>query len=131
MVRRIKEDIREVQGGFPRRDVRPIRIDGLPADAPELVLSTLLDEYRDLREQRLAGATPGARAMAGLLVVGLQQKLLSSIEAFAISLARHRKTVEQLWTKGVEQRSRRPGQWGCHQGARSVCEAVCQASGCG
>ncbi len=101
MVRRIKEDIREVQGGFPRRDVRPIRIDGLPADAPELVLSTLLDEYRDLREQRLAGATPGARAMAGLLVVGLQQKLLSSIEAFAISLARHRKTVEQLWTKGV------------------------------
>ena len=101
MVRRIKEDIREVQGGFPRRDVRPIRIDGLPDDAPELVLSTLLDEYRNLREQRLAGATPRARAMAGLLVVGLQQKLLSSIEAFAISLARHRKTVEQLWTKGV------------------------------
>ena len=104
MVRRIKEDIREVQGGFPRRDVRPIRIDGLPDDAPELVLSTLLDEYRDLREQRLAGATPGGRAMAGLLVVGLQQKLLSSIEAFAISLARHRKTVEQLWTKGAADR---------------------------
>ena len=99
MVRRIKEDIREVQGGFPRRDVRPIRIDGLPADAPELVLSRLLDEYRNLREQRLAGATP--RAMAGLLVVGLQQKLLSSIEAFAISLARHRKTVEQLWTRSA------------------------------
>ena len=99
MVRRIKEDIREVQGGFPRRDVRPIRIDGLPNDAPELVLSTLLDEYRNLREQRLAGAKPRARAMAGLLVVGLQQKLLSSIEAFAISLARHRKTVVELWRK--------------------------------
>ncbi len=102
MVRRIKEDIREVQGGFPKRTVKPVVMDGLPDDAPELVLSRLLDEYRDLREQRLAGATPRARAMAGLLVVGLQQKLLSSIEAFAISLVRHRKTVEQLWTRGAD-----------------------------
>ena len=96
MVRRIKEDIREVQGGFPQRDVRPIVIDQLPDDAPELVLSQLLDEYRNLREQRLTCAKPRTRAMAGLLMVGLQQKLLSSIEAFAISLARHRKTVEQV-----------------------------------
>ena len=99
MVRRIKEDIREVQGGFARRHVEPIRIDGLPDDAPELVLSRLLDQYRELREQRLAGAKPRARTMAGLLVVGLQQKLLSSIEAFAISLARHRRTVERLWAQ--------------------------------
>ena len=99
MVRRIKEDIREVQGGFPKRHVEPIRIDGLPDDASELVLSKLLDEYRELREQRLAGARPQARAMSGLLVVGLQQKLLSSIEAFAISLARHRRTVERLWAQ--------------------------------
>ena len=35
MVRRLKEDIREVQGGFPRRDVVRIEIDRLPADAPE------------------------------------------------------------------------------------------------
>lgn len=101
MVRRIKEDIREVHGGFPRRDVQPIVIEDLSDDAPELVLSRLLDEYRNLREQRLAGAKPRTRAMAGLLVVGLQQKLLSSIEAFAISLARHRKTVEQLWANAV------------------------------
>ncbi len=102
MVRRIKEDIREVQGGFPRRHVEPVRINGLPDDAPELLLSRLLDEYRKLREQRLAGARPRARAMAGLLVVGLQQKLLSSIEAFAISLARHRRTVERLWAQDAE-----------------------------
>jgi hypothetical protein len=41
MVRRLKEDIREVLGdesGFPRRDVVRIAIDGLPTDAPELVL---------------------------------------------------------------------------------------------
>ena len=47
MVRRIKEDIREVQGGFPERKVEPIRIDGLPEDAPELAL------------HRLAGTTGG------------------------------------------------------------------------
>ena len=46
MVRRIKEDIREVQGGFPKREVCRVVIDGLPEDAPELVLSRLLDEYR-------------------------------------------------------------------------------------
>ena len=99
MVRRIKEDIREVQGGFPERKVDPIRIDGLPEDAPELVLSRLLDRYRELREERLKEGTARARAAAGLLVVGLQQKLLSSIEAFAISLARHRTTVEGQWER--------------------------------
>ena len=92
MVRRIKEDIREVQGGFPKREVCRVVIDGLPDDAPELVLSRLLDEYRSLREKRFEGVPARTRAAAGLLVVGLQQKLLSSIEAFAISLARHRKT---------------------------------------
>ena len=97
MVRRIKEDVREVQGGFPERDVRRIAIEDLPEDAPELVLSRLLDEYRGLREERLKNAPARARAAAGLLVVGLQQKLLSSIEAFAISLARHRVTVRRQW----------------------------------
>ena len=97
MVRRIKEDVREVQGGFPERDVRRIAIEDLPENAPELVLSRLLDEYRGLRDERLKHGTARARAAAGLLVVGLQQKLLSSIEAFAISLARHRVTVRRQW----------------------------------
>ena len=101
MVRRIKEDIREVQGGFPERVVQRIPIDGLPKDAPELVLSRLLDEYRGLREERLKKLTARARAAAGLLVVGLQQKLLSSIEAFAISLARHRGTVRRQWEEAA------------------------------
>jgi hypothetical protein len=35
-----------------------------------------------------------------LLVVGLQQRLLSSIEAFARSLKVHRATVERQWEKG-------------------------------
>ena len=101
MVRRIKEDIREVQGGFPERDVRRIPIEDLPEHAPELVLSRLLDEYRGLREERLKNAPARARAAGGLLVVGLQQKLLSSIEAFAISLARHRVTVRKQWEQAM------------------------------
>ena len=101
MVRRIKEDIREVRGGFPEREVRRIVIDGLPEDAPELVLSRLLDEYRGLREERLKTRPARARAAAALLVVGLQQKLLSSIEAFTISLARHRETVRREWERAA------------------------------
>ena len=101
MVRRIKEDVREIQGGFPEREVRRIPIDDLHEDAPELVLSRLLDEYRGLREERLKHAPARARAAAGLLVVGLQQKLLSSIEAFAISLARHRTTVRKQWERAM------------------------------
>ncbi|MCY3730445.1 MAG: SNF2-related protein, partial [Rhodospirillaceae bacterium] len=37
MVRRLKEDIRQAQGGFPQRNVVPLVLDGLPAEAPELV----------------------------------------------------------------------------------------------
>lgn len=99
MVRRLKEDLRTVQGGFPRRDVLPVRITGLPEDAPELVLSRLLDEYRATREERFSGTNRRTQASAGLLVVGLQQRLLSSVEAFARSLAVHRRTVERQWKK--------------------------------
>ena len=99
MVRRLKEDIRATQGGFPERRVERVEIDGLPADAPELALSRLLDEYRTAREARHAGASGKAQAAAGLLVVGLQQRLLSSVEAFARSLAVHRRTVARHWER--------------------------------
>ncbi|PYQ83646.1 MAG: helicase, partial [Acidobacteria bacterium] len=102
MVRRLKEDIRAVQGGFPKRNVVRQVIEGLPDGAPELVLSRFLDEYREAREQRLAGTSRRAQAAAGLLVVGLQQRLLSSIEAFARSLKVHRATVQRQWEKGLE-----------------------------
>ena len=97
MVRRLKEDVREIQGGFPKRNVVRLAIGGLPPDAPELALSRLLDEYRTAREERHAAAPGRVRAAAGLLVVGLQQRLLSSIEAFARSLRVHRETVERQW----------------------------------
>jgi superfamily II DNA or RNA helicase len=100
MVRRLKEDIRNVQGGFPKRNVDRVLIDRLPEEAPELALSRLLDEYRTAREERFASSTRRSQAAAGLLVVGLQQRLLSSIEAFARSLKVHRATVERQWEKG-------------------------------
>ena len=99
MVRRLKEDIRAVQGGFPLRRVVRIELGGLPADAPELQLSALLDRYRSLREQRFAEASRRVQSSAALLTVGLQQRLLSSIEAFARSLKVHRATVERQWER--------------------------------
>lgn len=97
MVRRIKEDIREIQGGFPKRNVVRIELADLPDAAPEIVLSNLLDQYRTLREKRFAVTTRRTQAAAGLLVVGLQQRLLSSVEAFARSLKVHRATVQRQW----------------------------------
>ena len=99
MVRRLKEDIREIQGGFPKRKIERVVIDRLADDAPELQLSRLLDEYRGAREERFASATRRAQTAGGLLLVGLQQRLLSSTEAFARSLKVHRATVVRQWEK--------------------------------
>jgi len=102
MVRRLKEDIREILGGFPKRNVKRVPIKGLPEDAPELMLSRLLDEYRTAREERYSSEAPGVQTAAGLMVIGLQQRLLSSIEAFAHTLKVHRKTVQRQWDKAHE-----------------------------
>jgi len=106
MVRRLKEDLRAVEGGFPKRIVRQIDIDGLPADAPELKLSILLNQYRELREERLKVETKRKQAAAALLVSGLQQRLLSSIEAFARTLRVHRKTMERHWTEAESEKAK-------------------------
>jgi len=103
IVRRIKEDIRVIQGGFPKRNVVQVTIDGLPEDAAELKLSRLLNEYRQTREERLKHETKRKQAAAGLLITGLQQRLLSSIEAFAKTLRVHRKTVKRQWEKMQEE----------------------------
>jgi SNF2 family DNA or RNA helicase len=97
VVRRLKDDIRQIQGGFSKREVVQIDIDELSEDAPELRLSKLLDEYRELREERLKDETKRKQTAASLLITGLQQRLLSSIEAFARTLRVHRKTVQKQW----------------------------------
>jgi SNF2 family DNA or RNA helicase len=109
MVRRLKEDLQAVKiPGFPKRIVKQIDIDGLAAEAPELVLSQLLDEYRQLREEGLKGASKRKQAVAALLVSGLQQRLLSSIEAFARTLRVHRRTVERQHRQEVEAQAAAP-----------------------
>ena len=97
MVRRLKDDLREVAGGFPKRIPVQIDIDGLPEDTPEIILSRLLDEYRNVRNERLKSETKRKQAAAGLLISGLQQRLLSSVEAFARTLRVHRRTVQRQW----------------------------------
>ena len=97
MVRRLKDDLREIVGGFPKRHVVQVDVSGLPVDSPELRIAALLDQYRVLREERLAGETRRTQSASGLLITGLQQRLFSSIEAFAKTLAVHRKTVKKQW----------------------------------
>jgi superfamily II DNA or RNA helicase len=99
MVRRLKEDIREIAGGFPKRNVQQIDIDGLPEDAPELELAKLLDQYRNTRQLRLEGQSKKKQAEGALLISGLQQRMLSSVEAFSRTLKVHRRTMEKIWAK--------------------------------
>ena len=96
MIRRLKSDIRALEGGFPKRTVVQIDIDGLPDDAPELVLAEKLDAYRLEQEKRLASETRSKQTAGALVIGGLQKRLLSSIEAFAKTLAVHRKSVKRM-----------------------------------
>ena len=96
MVRRLKEDLRRIQGGFPVRKVPALRITDLPADAPELTLAALMSELRDVRIRRLAASDHSARSAGRLTIIGLQKRLWSSTEAFARTLAVHSRSLERL-----------------------------------
>ena len=88
MVRRLKDDLREIIGGFPKRHVVQVDISGLPPTRLNFASPALLDQYRALREERLAGESRRTQSASGLLITGLQQRLFSSIEAFARTLRR-------------------------------------------
>ncbi len=91
MVRRLKSDLRYFGAKFPKREIEAFEIKDLPRDASELLLSRMLLRYGEAL--RAKSANMGARE-AGFLrlsFVGLQQRLLSSIAAFAKTLAVHRK----------------------------------------
>lgn len=96
MVRRLKADLRRLGEAFPERIIEAVSIAGLPEDAPELHLSSLLATYGDLRMKRIAGLPPQKAALAKLAFVGLQQRLLSSIAAFAKTLKVHRATLQRM-----------------------------------
>jgi len=86
MVRRIKEDLRVIQGGFPKRKVEQITLDDSP-EVPELELFRLLSQYQEMREARLSN-----NKASRLVICHLQQRLFSSIEAFARTLKVHRRS---------------------------------------
>jgi SNF2 family DNA or RNA helicase len=93
MVRRLKSDLRYFGEKFPERVVDPIRIDGLPNDTAELVLSRKLAEYGAVIRTRTANFPPREAGVVRLTFVGLQQRLLSSIAAFAKTLEVHRRGI--------------------------------------
>jgi superfamily II DNA or RNA helicase len=99
MVRRIKDDVRELEGGFPVRVPEQIDIDKLPPTAAELVLSAKFDAYRALRETQLSGESRSKQAQARLVLVSLQKRLLSSIEAFSRTIRVHRDAMRRAATR--------------------------------
>ncbi len=106
MVRRLKDDLRSIgTPGFPERVVQQVNLPEdlneprFPDDTPELALASKLADYRDQRLDRMTGATKRQRAHFELLTTQLQQRLLSSIEAFARSLRVHRRTMEKVWSR--------------------------------
>jgi ERCC4-related helicase len=102
MVRRLKRNLRAIgDRDFPQRHILPIVVDGLPLDAPELALAKLLQDYRQCREDRLQDAAKSVQTTAGLVIMSLQKRLLSSIEAFARTLRVHRTGIEKQSKKQV------------------------------
>lgn len=106
MVRRLKDDLRSIGvPGFPERRVEAVELPkdlgfaALPEDAPELALARLLDQYRTLRLERLSGQPRRICNQFEMLTTQLQQRLLSSVEAFARTLRVHKRTMERVWTK--------------------------------
>ncbi|MBI5628844.1 MAG: DEAD/DEAH box helicase [Candidatus Rokubacteria bacterium] len=101
MVRRLKDDLRRLQGGFPKREIVEVPIDGLADDDPELMLPRLLDEYRQATEERLKSAARSSQTAVAIVLCSLQKRLLSSIEAFACTLRVHRKSFEAQAAKAA------------------------------
>ena len=98
LVRRLKDDLRiALNEAFPERIVEPLRIPkgSLPPDTPELGLSRLLQRYRKQREARMLAEGASKRAINAdrLVITNLQKRLLSSVEAFARTLAVHQRTL--------------------------------------
>ena len=105
MVRRLKEDLRQIGVELPERLVVPEVIDGLSPETPELQLAELLSRYREQRNERLAAAGKRERAAENLVIANLQKRLLSSIAAFDRTLQVHCTTLKK---RSAQDSRRRP-----------------------
>jgi superfamily II DNA or RNA helicase len=97
MVRRLKEDVRVIAGGFPIRRVVQVDLTDFSPDVPELRLAEWLDAYASVRRERFASATKREATQGALVLSTLQQRLFSSVEAFQRTLAAHRRAMERVW----------------------------------
>lgn len=114
LVRRLKDDLRRLGEEFPERIVEPLRIlkGSLDPATPELALSRLLQQYRKQRERRLLADGVSKRQLNAdrLVITNLQKRLLSSVEAFARTLAVHQRSLAE------KQRQQREAQLELMQG---------------
>jgi len=95
LIYRLKDDLRELGSVFPEREVEPVPITAPVAGTAELELAARLDLYCSLRELRLAGAAAKVRNASAFLKSGLQQRLLSSVDAFWRTLSKHHRTIQE------------------------------------
>ena len=95
LIYRLKEDLRDLEITFPKREVEPILIAAPVNGTPELELANKLDAYCTLREARLRDEPMRIRNASAFLKSGLQQRLLSSVEAFWRTLAKHKRTIDE------------------------------------
>lgn len=117
LVRRLKEDLRQIGVDLPKRNVVPVVLDGLASETPELKLAELLKQYRASREELLKGAGNKQRAAELLVVTNLQKRLLSSVEAFRRTLGVHSDTLKRREQGQVLRTASRPDQLGLLQQA--------------
>jgi hypothetical protein len=93
LVYRLKDDLRKLDISFPQRKIEPVVISAPVKGTPELELAEMLELYCTLREERLRGHPTKIRNASAFLKSGLQQRLLSSVEAFWRTLSKHHETV--------------------------------------
>lgn len=94
MVHHLKKNIQTIQNNFPQHKILHIKINNLPSDAPKLVLSNLLNKYQTTHKQRFTDESTHTQTSTNLLLIKLQQQLLSSIKAFTHNLNTHHKTIK-------------------------------------
>lgn len=95
MVRRLKSDLRHFGERFPERVVEAVSLGGLPPDTPELRLAQMLASYGDAMRARAAALPAREAVQSRLALIGLQQRLLSSVAAFAKTLEVHLRGLDR------------------------------------
>jgi len=105
LIYRLKDDLRACGLAFPNREIEPVLIHAPVKGTPELELANKLEAYCSLREGRLQDEPVKIRNASAFLRSGLQQRLLSSVEAFWRTLIKHKRTIdEQLQQHGERRR---------------------------